>query len=49
MMVLGGITGAIVGRKLNNLITSHSVEKLFAGLMIVIIGINIYNIYIFIK
>lgn len=47
VMILGGISGGIVGRALNKKIEEKTVDKLFIGLMIVIICINIYNIYNF--
>lgn len=47
LMIVGGIGGGIVGRSLNKKIKETSVDKLFVGLMLVIIGINIYNIYRF--
>ena len=43
LMVCGGIDGGIVGRKLNKKLTSRAVDKLFIGLMVVIVGICIYN------
>lgn len=43
LMVGGGIGGGIVGRKLNKKIDVHTVERLFMGLMLVIIGICVYN------
>lgn len=42
-----GIGGGIVGRALNRKIKETTVDKLFIGLMAVIIAINIYNIYRF--
>ncbi len=47
LMILGGILGAIVGRKINKNIEEKTVEKLFIGIMVVIILINVYNIYQF--
>lgn len=47
-MVVGGIAGGIAGRSLNKKIQEKTVDKLFIGLMVVIIFINIYNIYQFI-
>ena len=47
-MVIGGIGGGIAGRFLNKKIQEKTVDKLFIGLMVVIIFINIYNIYQFI-
>lgn len=43
-MVIGGIIGGICGRKLNKNIKSETVDRLFIGLMIVIIAMNIYNV-----
>lgn len=48
LMVAGGILGGIFGRKINRRIDGKVVDKLFIGLMMIIIGINIYNIYRFI-
>lgn len=42
-MVIGGIAGGMIGSKVNKKINEDNVNKLFMGLMIVIIGINIYN------
>lgn len=47
LMIVGGIGGGIVGRALNKKIKETTVDKLFIGLMAVIIAINIYNIYRF--
>lgn len=47
LMILGGILGAIAGRRINQKIDEKAVEKLFIGLMIVIILINVYNVYQF--
>lgn len=47
LMVIGGISGGICGRSLNKKIEEKTVDKLFIGLMVVIILINIYNIYNF--
>ncbi len=44
LMVLGGVTGAMAGNKLNKTFTSKEVDKLFTGLMIIIILINIFNL-----
>lgn len=42
-MVVGGIGGGMVGRKLNKKLDNAAVDKLFIGLMAVIICISIYN------
>lgn len=44
-MIFCGILGGIFGRKINKKIDEKMVDKLFIGLMIVIICINIYNIF----
>ena len=43
LMVLGGIGGGMAGRRINRKIDDRAVEKLFCGLMIIIIIICIYN------
>lgn len=45
LMALGGITGGVAGRVSNKKIDNHRVDQLFIGLMIIMILINIYNIY----
>lgn len=45
VMVAGGILGGIVGRRINKKIDSAAVDKLFVGLMVVIIGISLWNTY----
>ncbi len=47
LMIVGGIGGGIVGRALNKRLKESTVDKLFIGLMVVIIGVNIYNIFRF--
>lgn len=44
LMIFGGVTGGIVSSEINKKISSKEVNKLFALLMIVIIGINVYNL-----
>lgn len=48
LMIIGGIAGGICGRAINKKIAEKTVDKLFIGLMVVMIMINIYNIYKFI-
>ena len=43
LMALGGIGGGIVGRKLNKRMDNTMVDRLFVGLMVVIILICVYN------
>ena len=43
MMVAGGIGGGIVGRALNKKMDNRAVDKLFIGLMVLIVGICVYN------
>ncbi len=45
LMAIGGITGGIAGRMCNKKIDNRRVDQLFIGLMIIMILINIYNIY----
>ena len=45
LMVCGGILGGMYGRKINSRIGEKTVDKLFTGLMCVIILINLYNIF----
>ena len=47
LMAFGGICGGICGRSVNKKIDSKQVDRLFIGLMLVMILINIYNIYHF--
>lgn len=44
-MMIGGLLGGIVGRKINKKIDEGIVNQLFISLMIVIIGICIFNIF----
>lgn len=46
-MVIGGLLGGILGSKLHQKISSKNAQHLFIGLMIIIIGINLANIYKF--
>ena len=43
LMVSGGIGGGIVGRGFNKRMDNRAVDKLFIGLMVLIIGICVYN------
>ena len=45
LMVAGGIGGGVAGRGLNRRMDEKTVDRLFVGLMAVIIGINIYNVW----
>ena len=47
LMVFGGILGGICGRSVNRKMRDAAVDKLFIALMVVMILINIYNIYQF--
>ena len=47
LMVAGGILGGICGRSLNRKLREETVDRLFIALMIVMILINLYNIYKF--
>ena len=48
LMVAGGILGGILGRTCNRRMDNKAVDKLFMGLMALIIGISIYNTWQFI-
>ena len=49
--VIGAICGVggggIIGRAINKRIEAKAVDKLFLGLMAVIIGISVYNVWRF--
>lgn len=45
LMIVCGILGGLVGSKINKKIENKTVDRLFLGLMAVIIAINIFNIY----
>lgn len=47
LMVAGGILGGVSGRAINKRIQEKMVDNLFLVLMVIIIGINLYNIYQF--
>lgn len=47
LMVLGGILGGICGRSFNKRMREETVNQLFIVLMVVMILINIFNIYKF--
>lgn len=45
LMVCGGICGGICGRSINKKIDSKTVDQLFIALMLLMIFINLYNIF----
>ncbi len=47
MMIIAGILGGMSGRAINKKIDSKTVDKLFIWLMVVLIVINVYNVYRF--
>lgn len=47
LMVAGGIAGGNMGCQIHNKISSKKVDVLFCGAMIIIIGINLYNVFKF--
>ena len=47
LMIAGGIGGGILGRFVNNKIEHHVVDKLFIGLMVVIVLISSFNMFKF--
>ncbi len=48
LMGCGGICGGMVGRAINKRITVETVDKLFIGLMVVMIGMNVFNLLQFV-
>lgn len=44
LMIIGGISGGLLGTKFSAKMTNRAVDKLFMGAMVIIIGICIYNI-----
>lgn len=49
VMVLGGITGGVAGRKLNKKLNAEMVDKLFACLIVAIVGISCCNAWRFLR
>lgn len=47
LMACGGIGGGMVGRKINKKIENETVDRLFISLMVVMILVNIYNVFHF--
>ncbi len=45
LMAAGGIGGGILGRSLNKRMDGRAVDKLFMGLMAVIIAVSVYNLW----
>jgi len=48
LMIAGGLLGGFAGRLLNRRMSEQRVEKLFMGLMVLILLISVYNTYTFI-
>lgn len=46
VMVIGGISGGLIGAKLNRQLTSKTIEKIFTFSVLSIILLNIYNAYV---
>lgn len=44
VMVAGGITGGIAGRAVTKRLRDETVDRLFIGLMVLMIAINLYNV-----
>jgi len=44
LMIIGGIAGGVLGRIMNKFLKAMAVQKLFILLMVIIVGLNIYNI-----
>ncbi len=49
VMIGGGIIGGCIGGRIDRRISVKHVQKLFIGMMIVIIGINLYNLNKFLR
>lgn len=49
LMVVGGILGGMLGRMANKKMDNAAVDKLFLGLMCVIMAISVYNVYQYIS
>lgn len=47
VMAAGGIGGALLGAAVSKKLSSKSVERLLLGLMLVILGINLYNVAVY--
>lgn len=45
LMVIGGIVGGILGRKISRRMDNKEIDCLFLGLLVVIIGISVYNLW----
>ncbi len=43
-MVAGGVLGGFVGRAFNKKMTNQQVDRLFQGMLVLIIGISLYNL-----
>jgi uncharacterized membrane protein YfcA len=48
LMILCGVFGGVFGRYINRKISQQKVSRLFQTLMLVIIGLSVYNLYSFI-
>jgi len=46
VMIPGGIFGGIIGSKFNRKLTDESIDKIFKIALLLIIGINIYNVIV---
>lgn len=44
VMVIGGVAGGFLGRSFSKRMSSHQVDVLFMGLLLVITGISVYNL-----
>lgn len=43
LMMLGGVLGGIIGRSVNAKITAKTVDRLFRGVMVLLMGLCVYN------
>lgn len=49
LMVAAGVSGGMIGNRINKRISSETTDKLFGGLLIAIIFVCIYNAYCFVN
>ena len=45
LMIGYGILGGLAGSRLNKKLEDRTVDNLFLGLLVIIVGVNIYNIF----
>ena len=47
LMAAGGCAGALLGAAIGQKMNNRAVERLLLGLMLVIIGVNLYNVAVY--